>query len=219
MHELLFRLWIWALGLLLAGTLTYGLANFPPDTITQHMIDHEAYRIALSVGMILQSIVWFTCLYAKRGQGCLAPVAFVLLTITLITWVCLTTILTTEAHLIFVDICMLSFILFVLALIFLIEPESRSAIRALELSLLILIAASAAMVALYTDPRFYIPEHIGSYAYALVFVSFFTVHTYPHWDPTPVKIRTADVEMYMHAFDEDERPLMRPDAHVWAQRF
>ena len=215
MNELLFRLWVWALGLLLAGALTYGLANYPPDTITQHMIDHEAYRLALSVGMILQSIGWFTCLYAKRNLGCLAPVAFVLLTTTLVTWVCLTTILTTDTHLILVDICMLSFILFVLALIFLIEPESLGAVRALELSLLVLISASAAMVALYTDPRFYIQEHIGSYAYALVFVSFFTVHTYPHWDPLPARVRTADVEMYMHAFDEDERPLMRQD---WSQR-
>jgi hypothetical protein len=33
MHELLFRAWIWTLGLLLAGTVTYALASHPPATI------------------------------------------------------------------------------------------------------------------------------------------------------------------------------------------
>jgi hypothetical protein len=209
MHELLFCLWVWGLGLLLAGALTYGLLNYDPDTITQHMIDHVPYRIALSVSMILQSIVWFTCLYAKRNRGCLAPVGFVLLTTTVITWICLTTILTTSTHLIFVNICMLSFMLFILTLIFLIEPQSLGAIRALEASLLVLVSAGVAMLALYTDERFYIPEHIGCYAYALVFVSFFAIHTYPHWDPVPAGPTRADAEMYMHAWDEDEQPLVR----------
>ena len=208
MHELLFRLWVWGLGLLLAGALTYGLLNYDPDTITQHMIDHVPYRISLSVSMILQSMVWFVCLYAKRDRGCLAPVAFVLLTATVITWICLTTVLTTSAHLIFVYICMGSFMLFVLALIFLMEPHSLEAIRALEFSLLILASAGVAMLALYTDEKFYIPEHIGCYAYALVFVSFFTIHTYTHWDPRPQCPIRADAEMYMHAWDEDERPLV-----------
>ena len=208
MHELLFRIWVWMLGLTLSGALTYGLVNFPPDTITQHMIDSVPYRLALSVSMLLQSIVWFTCLYTKRNLGCLAPVAFVLLTTSVVTWVCLTTILTATAHVIFVDICMLSFMLFILSLIFLLEPASLGAIRALELSLLILISAGGAMLLLYTDPRFYIPEHIGCYTYALVFVSFFTVHTYPKWDPMPQCPIRADVEMYLHSWDEEGLPLV-----------
>jgi hypothetical protein len=201
MHELLFRLWIWALGLLLSGTLIYGLANYPPDTITQHMIDHVEYRISLSVAMILQSIIWFTCLYAKRDSGYLAGAGFVLLTTTIIAWISLTTILTTSTHLIFVNICMLSFFLFTLVLIFIVDPIHTYAIYALTCSLLILFFAGIAMIALYTDPRFYIPEHIGSFAYALVFVSFFTVHTYPHWDPPPPAIITASVEMYSDVWD------------------
>ena len=201
MHELLFRMWVWALGLLLSGTLIYGLANFPPDTITQHMIDHVEYRISLSVSTILQSIVWFTCLYAKRDGGYLSLLGFVLLTTVVVTWICLTTILTATTHLIFVDICMLAFILFTLTLIFLVDPINTHAIRALELSLLVLVSAGIAMLTLYTDPHFYIPEHIGSFAYALVFVSFFTVHTYPHWDPMPPVPITADVEMYSDIWD------------------
>lgn len=209
MQKSLFRLWVWGLGLLLAGALTYGLVNFEPNTITQHMIDHVPYRIALSVSIILQSMVWFTCLYTKRNLGCLAPVGFVLLTTTVITWICLTTILTTFTHIIFVFICMGSFMLFILTMIFLIEPQSLRAIRTLEASLLLLVSAGAAMLVLYTDERFYIPEHIGCYAYALVFVTFFTIHTYPHWDPMPPCPIRADAEMYLHAWDEDEQPLVR----------
>lgn len=197
MHELLFRAWIWTLGLLLAGTVTYGLASFPPDTITQHMINHEGYRVALSVAIILQSVVWFACLYAKRARGWPAPAAFALLTASVVTWLCLTTILTTAAHNVFVVVCMLSFVLFVFALLSLLDHASQPAARALELSLLVLVAAEAAIFALYTDPRFYIAEHVALYANAMVFVAFFTAHTYPHWEPARGASIPVDMKGYM----------------------
>jgi hypothetical protein len=188
------------------------MANYQPNTITQHMIDHEAYRIALSVSMILQSILWFTCLYAKRERGALVAVAFLLLTASVITWISLTVILTTATHLILVCICMACFILFIIAFIFLIEPGRATAVWALMFSTLILVSASVAIVILFNDPRFYIPEHIACYAYALVFLSFFTIHTYPHWDPSTATTIKADVEMYLHSWDDDAMPL------VWGDR-
>lgn len=185
MHSLLFHAWIWMLGLLLAGTVTYGLASYPPATITQYMINHEGYRVALSTAVILQSVVWFACLYAKRARGWLAPVAFALLTGTVVTWLALTTVLTTITHDIFVVACMLTFVLFAGALAFLLDPAAQHAARVLELALLLLVAAEAAVFALYADPHFYIAEHVALYAIALLFVAFFTSHPYSDWEPPP----------------------------------
>ena len=185
MHELLFRAWIWTLGLLLAGIATYGLASYQPDTVTQHMIDHEGYRVALSVAVILQSVVWFACLYAKRARGWPAAVAFALLTASVVTWLGLTTVLTTATHNLLVVVCMVSFVLFAGALCLMLGPAHPHAARALELTLLLLIAADVAIFALYSDPRFYVAEHVALYADALVFVAFFTAHPYPDWDPAP----------------------------------
>ena len=69
MLKLLYYLWIWSIGLTLIGTLIYDLVNFPPDTITQHMIDQVEYIIILSVCVILQAIMCFIYTWAKRNQN------------------------------------------------------------------------------------------------------------------------------------------------------
>jgi hypothetical protein len=139
MRELLFRAWVWTLGLLLAGIASYGLGSYPPDTVTQHMIDHEGYRVALFIAVVLQSVVWFACLYAKRARGWLAPVVFALLTASVVTWLALTTVLTTATHNLLVVVCMLTFVLFAAALTLLLGPAHQHAARVLELTLLLLV--------------------------------------------------------------------------------
>ena len=200
MRELLFRAWVWNLGLLLAGIASYGLGSYPPDTVTQHMIDHEGYRVALFVAVVLQSVVWFACLYAKRARGWLAPVAFALLTASVVTWLALTTVLTTATHNLLVVVCMLTFVLFAAALTLLLGPAHQHAARVLELTLLLLVAADAAIFALYSDPRFYVAEHVALYANALVFVAFFTAHPYPDWEPRPPPGPRipVDIKAYAH---------------------
>ena len=196
MHQTLFRAWIWAIGLAHAGTLTYGLAAFPPDTITQHMIDHVEYRITISVCVLLQIITWSACVYAQHDnrRGWITGLAFLCLSATLVSWVSLTAILTTQTHLTFVYICMGSFTVFILILCYLTGPEHIWAVRALEACLFILIGAGIAMLCLFWDSRFYIPEHIGFFANAAVFTLFFTIHTYPHWSERDEAARTLASE-------------------------
>lgn len=183
MHELLFRAWVWALGLTNIGALIYGLAAFPPDTITQHMIDSVLYRIVLSSCMVFQVIIWSVCVYAKRDnrRGWIAELALFLLNVVMATWIALTSILTTQVHIILVYICMSTFIAFIAIMCYLSGPGHTTAVIVLEGCLALLCCTGISMIALYSYASFYIPEHIGMFVNSAVFVLFFTVHTYRHW--------------------------------------
>ena len=182
MREKLFILWVWALGVTLAGTLVYGLVNFPPNTITQHMINHVEYRIIITVCVVLQSVLWLWCVWSKRLQDyALAIYAYMFITIIIISWIVLSTILTTEVHIIFVYICMGSLFFFIATLAQITVHEN--AVYILYFSLLTMLATGIAMIILFAKGSdFFIPEHIAFLAYDAVFVLFFTVHTYAYWD-------------------------------------
>ena len=119
MLKLLYYLWIWSIGLTLIGTLIYGLVNFPPDTITQHMIDQVEYIIILSACMILQAILIFIYTWAKRNQNKeVILYKYVFLSSIVISRIVLSNILTTATHLVFVYICLCSLFIILLRIYF-----------------------------------------------------------------------------------------------------
>ena len=180
MLKLLYYLWIWSIGLTLIGTLIYGLVNFPPDTITQHMIDQVEYIIILSVCVILQAILSFIYTWAKRNQNKeVILYKYVFLSSIVISRIVLSNILTTATHLVFVYICLCSLFIFLLLRSHI--TNHRASLIFLRISLLLLSACALAMIILYTNFDFYIPEHIAFLTYSVIFTVFFTVHTYDHW--------------------------------------
>ena len=213
MLEKLYILWVWALGSTLAGTLIFGLVNFPADTITQHMIDHVEYRVLLTTCVVLQVIQWFWCIWSKKDQDReFALYAYVFLTAMLVSWIALSNILTTELHIVFVYIFLACLLIFILIMTQIVLHET--AVYVLYVSLVIMVSSSIAMICLYTNSVFYIPEHIAFFAYDFVFTAFFTVHTYQYWDHS--KIVKNSLEMYSRDWEaqdnatdpclEDEEP-------------
>jgi hypothetical protein len=180
MGEALFRLGVLALGLTLLGTLVYGVSAFPPQTITQSMIDHVPFRIILTTCVILQVIVWFLCIWSKRNiEPETANWAFVLLCIIVISWIALSTILTDATHIVFVGICIAALLIFILLITKM--TAQRDSILVLHFSILILIASILAMVILYNNHHFFIAEYIAFITYSLIFTAFFSIHTQVQW--------------------------------------
>ena len=203
MREKLFILWVWALGITLAGTLIYGLVNFQPESITRHMIDHVEYRIIITVCVLLQTILWFWCVWSKKSHDKeLTIAAYILLTVMLVSWIVLSNILTTDVHIVFVYICMGSLFFFILVLSQITLHEN--AVYTLYFSLAVMLASAITMIVLYAQMNFYIPEHIAFLAYDFVFTSFFTIHTYRYWNHAEV-IKAA-VEMYSADWDGTSTP-------------
>ena len=161
MREILFRLWIWAVALAHTITVIYGLAAYPPDTITAHMIAHEDYRIALSTCVVIEIVIWFLCVWAKQSSTHTeaAVLALLFLTSVLISWITLSTILTTNTHLVFVGILYGCFLVFTLLLCYL--TRQQDALIVLRVCIFLLVVSAIAMLALYTANTFYIPEHIA----------------------------------------------------------
>lgn len=211
MHDKLFILWVWTLGITLAGTLIYGLVNFPNNTITQYMIDHVEYRVILTSCVVLQTIQWYWCIWSKKGQNSLLTVfAYIFLTAMLISWIALSDILTTDVHIILVYICQTCLLIFILILSHIVQHER--AVYVLYLCLVLMIASAIAMICLYTRAEFFIPEHVGFLTYDIVFTSFFTVHTYQYWDHS----RVVDNALEMYSSDweapsKDSDPLFEDE--------
>jgi len=180
MREWVFRLWVVTLGLTLLGALVYGLSAFPPQTITQSMIDSVAFRITLTVCVMLQIIVWFLCVWSKRrAEPETANWAFVALSVVVIGWIALSTILTDDTHMVFVGITVAVLLIFLLLITRM--TSDRDSVLVLHLSILILVASIAAMLVLYNNHNFFIPEYIAFITYSLIFTAFFSVHTNNQW--------------------------------------
>jgi hypothetical protein len=180
MREALFRLYILTIGLTLLGTLVYGLSAFPPQTITQTMIDSAPFRITLSVCVILQVIIWVLCIWAKReSDPDTASWAFVALSLIVISWIALSTILTDSVHMIFVAICYGTLIIFILLITRMTTHYDAGIV--LRISIISLIACVVAMIILYNNHHFFIPEYIGFISYAMVFTFYFVIHTDVRW--------------------------------------
>ena len=196
MREILFRLWIWAVALAHTITVIYGLAAYPPDTITAHMIAHEDYRIALSTCVVIEIVIWFLCVWAKQSSTHTeaAVLALLFLTSVLISWITLSTILTTNTHLFFVGILYGCFLVFTLLLCYL--TRQQDALIVLRVCIFLLVVSAIAMLALYTANTFYIPEHIAFFVYVLTFIAFFTVHTYPHWPENDDDLENGVLDEY-----------------------
>jgi uncharacterized membrane protein len=180
MREWLFRLGVLTLGLTLLGTLVYGLAGFPLQTITQTMIDSAVFRIFLTVCVILQVIVWFLCVWSKRhAEPETANWAFVALSVVVISWIALSTILTNTTHDLFVGICVGALLVFLLLITKM--TSHRDSVMVLHFSILILIASIIAMIILYNTHHFFIPEYVIFITYSLIFTAFFSIHTNTRW--------------------------------------
>ena len=180
MREWVFRLIIATLGLTLTGTLVYGLADFPPQTITQTMIDSYVFRILLTICVMLQVIVWFLCVWSKRhAEPETANWAFVSLSLVVISWIALSTILTDTTHMVFVGICVAWLLIFLLLVTKM--TSHRESVTVLHLCILVLVASIVAMAILYNSHHFFIPEYIAFIAYSLIFTAFFSVHTNTRW--------------------------------------
>lgn len=180
MREWLFRLGVLTLGLTLLGTLVYGLSGFPPQTITQTMIDSAVFRICLTVCVILQIIVWFLCVWSKRhAEPETANWAFVTLSLVVISWIALSTILTDTTHATFVGICVGGLLVFLLLITKM--TSHRESVMVLHLSILILVASIVAMMILYNNHHFFIPEYVIFITYSLIFTAFFSIHTNTKW--------------------------------------
>ena len=180
MREWLFRLGVLTLGLTLLGTLIYGLSAFPPQTITQTMIDSVVFRISLTVCVILQVIVWFLCVWSKRYTDPeTANWAFVALSLVVISWIALSTILTDATHDVFVGICVAGLLIFLLLITKM--TLHRDSVMVLHFCILILVASIIAMLILYNNHHFFIPEYIIFITYSLIFTTFFSIHTNTRW--------------------------------------
>ena len=180
MHESLFRLWVLTLGLTLLGTLIYGLSAFPPQTITQTMIDSVVFRIILTVCVILQIVIWFLCLWSKRHlDPDITNWAFVCLSIVVISWIALSTILTDSTHIVFVCLavaCLLIFLLLILQL-----TSDNNLVCILRLSMLVLLSSIVSMIILYNNNEFFIAEYVAFITYSVIFTAFFATHTNVRW--------------------------------------
>jgi hypothetical protein len=169
-----------AVGLTLTGTLVYGASAFPPQTITQSMIDYVEFRIILTTCVILQVIVWFLCVWSKRNiEPDTANWAFVALSVVVISWIALSTILTDATHMIFVGICVAGLLIFILLLTKM--TSHRESVLVMHLSILTLSASIIAMVILYNNHHFFIPEYVAFTTYSLIFTAFFSTHTHLKW--------------------------------------
>ena len=180
MSELLFRVCVLIFGLTLLGALVYGLSAFPPQTITQTMIDSPGFRVTLTVSVIMQIIVWFLCVWSKRhAEQETANWAFVFLSLVVISWIALSTILTDATHMVFVGIAVASLLVFLLLITKM--TSHRESVLVLQLSILILASSIIAMVILYNNHHFFIPEYVAFITYSLIFTAFFSTHTNVKW--------------------------------------
>ena len=180
MHESLFRLWVLTLGLTLIGTLVYGLSAFPSQTITQTMIDSAVFRIFLTVCVMLQIIIWFLCIWSKRhAEPETANWAFVSLSLVVISWIALSTILTDATHIVFVCLCVGGLLIFILLITQM--TSHRESVLVMKLSILVLISSIVAMIVLYNNHHFFIPEYIAFITYSFIFTAFFYTHTQSKW--------------------------------------
>jgi hypothetical protein len=180
MSEQLFRALVMILGLTLLGALVYGLSAFPPQTITQTMTDSIGFRVTLTVCVVMQIIVWFLCVWSKRYvEPETANWAFVFLSLVVISWIALSTILTDATHMVFVGIAVGSLLIFLLLITKM--TAHRESVLVLKLSILILSSSIIAMVILYNSHHFFIPEYVGFIAYSLIFTAFFSTHTNIRW--------------------------------------
>jgi glucan phosphoethanolaminetransferase (alkaline phosphatase superfamily) len=195
MHESIFRLWVLTLGLTLLGTLIYGLSAFPPQTITQTMIDSTVFRLVLTVCVLLQIVIWFLCLWSKRHMDPeISNWAFV-------------------SHIVFVCIavtCLLIFLLIIMQM-----TSDRESLCVLHFSLLILVISIVAMIVLYNNQEFFIAEYIAFITYSIIFTAFFATHTNVKWldddDESPTSTRHLNWDDGEEIPGEICIPLTYPD--------
>ncbi len=207
MREWLFRLYVVTLGLTLMGTLVYGLAAFPPQTITQTMIDSPPFRICLTVSVMLQIIVWVLCVWSKRhAEPETANWAFVSLSLVVISWVALSTILTDTTHIVFVGICVAWLLIFILLVTKM--TSHRESVTVLHLCTLVLVASILAMIILYNSHHFFIPEYIAFITYSLIFTAFFSIHTNTRW------VEDYEENVYIKELDWDNEPSIPCESSI-----
>jgi hypothetical protein len=179
-----FRLLIVVLGATLLGAQIYGISHHPEKTVTGNMQSESLYLVLTSCSLLLQSFVWALCLYQKSF---LDPEAagwgLVTLSVMLVSWIGLTSILTTDVHYIFTGVFVVSFVVLILILCYLVWQPLPSLI--LRLCLLLELVCITAMLILFNSKEFYLPEQIGFIAYTLIFMAFFLTHPYRDWDEPP----------------------------------
>jgi hypothetical protein len=194
MSELLFRVYVLIIGLTLLGALIYGLSAFPSQTITQTMIDSPGFRTTLTVCVVMQIIVWFLCVWSKRHiEQETANWAFVFLSLVVISWIALSTILTDTTHAVFVGIAAASLLIFLL-LITKMTSHGES-VLVLKLSILMFASAIIAMVILLNHHHFFIAEYVAFITYSLIFTAFFSTHTNVKWVEEEDEVRYATREL------------------------
>lgn len=180
MGDLLFRLLVLALAATMLGAQIFGLSHYPDQTVTGNMRVESVYLILMSSSLLLQSAVWALCLYRKRAldaEACAWGAAT--LTVMLVAWIGLTSILTTDVHYVFTGIFVAAFLTLVLIFCYLVWQPTPSLI--LRLCLVLELVCIVAMLILFNSKDFYLPEQIGFLAYTVVFTLFFWTHPYSEW--------------------------------------
>ena len=77
-----------------------------------------------------------------------------------------------------------------------------NAVYTIYFCLVVMFGSAIAMIVLYSNLFFYIPEHIAFLTYDFVFTAFFTIHTYAYWNHSET-IRKA-LEMYSADWGDDD---------------
>jgi hypothetical protein len=177
---------IFVLGVSLCSTMSYGMANFEKgQSISAHIIESLEYRMALSIEITLQIIVWMLYTYAKSDNDPnIASWVFVSLTMVLVGWVGLSIFLKNTIHSIFAGVAICNIIISTISLSTVTSEDIPKYI--LWASMVPFSACVGAMMILSGTPKFYIPEYLAFIFYGAFFTIFFLSHPYYEWR-TPTK--------------------------------
>ena len=200
----MYYVFIWITGIGLLGTLVYALNNFEKDqTLTHHLDKSEAYRLILSVFILIHCITWTICVYAKSDSQnfCLSVSYYVLVCFIIAAWIGLTVYLKDTTHAIFVIIFTASF--FLCLTIVTIITQDKMPRYVLLIGNVGLFVAGIFMILYHSDDRFWIVEYTSLIFYSVVFTLYFTLHPYYEWN----------VDLGNANWDQRDLDILDPDCY------
>jgi hypothetical protein len=172
-----------SLGLTMLLTLIYGL-TISSETVSENMDTYTAYRIILSISIIIHTGFWAICMYSKWDIDPETTTwGLITIGVTVGGWVGLSTILTGTTHAVYVCVFISSFLVTVLILCSL--TWQRHVVDMLMLCTAFLLVCIVVMTILYNNKEFYIMEHVALITYCLIFILFFLSHTPDQWGALP----------------------------------
>jgi hypothetical protein len=179
-YGLAYRAAILLLGLSMLSTFAYSLFAFPDQSVSRSMLLYPAYMWAITACLAGHTLVWLLYLRAlHRHDPQAVEWGYATILGQAVGWTGLVVFLEGTAHVVFVAVFSSAFLVTLLILCHLVLDQDLALL--LRLSVVFSLFCNILMLVLFSDPRFYIPEHLAFMVYALFFAAFFCAQPYGEW--------------------------------------